>query len=202
MLALSPIRHSHNQWWRIADDVLCLFIPRARTPFSMGEENIIFADRAHVISKEFKVLEDKIDAKFASYRIDLHELAREPVTRENLDMFDLPGGCAPTVGCAEQPSPTVVRAAGVGSDTQGEFQPLKDSLSRLKLPSELKLNESRQGIQRTDHAVYNVLIRCALYSETSLRGFDPLVLFLMNEIKIGSYSFSSSVIEYNSNEKL
>ena len=35
-----------------------------------------------------------------------------------------------------------------------------------------------------------------------LRGFDPLLLFFMNEIKIVSYSFSSPVIEYNSNEKL
>ena len=35
-----------------------------------------------------------------------------------------------------------------------------------------------------------------------LRGFDPLLLIFMNEIKIVSYSFSSSVIEYNSNEKL
>ena len=35
-----------------------------------------------------------------------------------------------------------------------------------------------------------------------LRGFDPLLLFFMNEIKIVSYSFSSSVKEYNSNEKL
>lgn len=135
----------------------------------MGEENITFADLSHVISKEFKVLEDKIDAKFASYRNELQELAREPVTRENLDISDLPRGSAPTVGCTEQPSPTVVRAAGVGSDTQGEFQTLKDSLSRLKLPSELKLNESRQGIQRADQAVYHVLTRCARYSETSLK---------------------------------
>ena len=37
----------------------------------MGEENITFADLSHVISKEFKVLEDKIDAKFASYRNEL-----------------------------------------------------------------------------------------------------------------------------------
>ena len=35
-----------------------------------------------------------------------------------------------------------------------------------------------------------------------LRGFDPLLLCFLNEIKIVSYSFSSSVIEYNSNEKL
>ena len=104
----------------------------------MGEENISFADLSHVISKEFKVLEDKIDDKFASYRNELQKLARERATRENLDISDLPRGSAPTVGCTEKPNPTVVRAAGVGSDTQGEFQTLKDSLSRLKLPSELK----------------------------------------------------------------
>ena len=40
------------------------------------------------------------------------------------------------------------------------------------------------------------------YLDNKLRGFDPLLLFFMNEIKIVSYSFSSSVIEYNSNEKL
>ena len=104
----------------------------------MGEENKTFADLSHVISKEFKVLEDKIDDKFASYRNELQELAREPATRENLDISDLSRGSTPTVGCTEKPNPTVVRAARVGSDTQGEFQTLKGSLNRFKLPSELK----------------------------------------------------------------
>ena len=39
-------------------------------------------------------------------------------------------------------------------------------------------------------------------NQIQLRGFDPLLLFFMNEIKNVSYSFSSSVIEYNSNENL
>ena len=138
-------------------------------PFSMGEENMTFADLLHVISNEFKVLEDRIDVRFASYRNELQELAREQVTRENFDISDLPCGSAPTVGCTEQPSPTVVRTAGVGSDTQGEFQTLKDSFSRLKLPSEIKLTESRQVIQRADQEVYHILTRCARYSETSLK---------------------------------
>uniref|UniRef100_A0A8W8K9C7 Uncharacterized protein n=1 Tax=Magallana gigas TaxID=29159 RepID=A0A8W8K9C7_MAGGI len=60
-------------------------------------------------------------------------------------------------------------AAGIGPDTQGEFQTLKDTLNRVKLPSELKLNESRQGIQRADQAVYHVLTKCARYAETSLK---------------------------------
>ena len=35
-------------------------------------------------------------------------------------------------------------------DTQGEFQTLKDSLSKVNLPADFKLNDSRQGIKRTD----------------------------------------------------
>ena len=95
-----------------------------------GRENLIFADRSHVISKKFKAFEEKTDSKFVSYRNKLQELAREPVTRENLDISDLPRGSARVVGCTEQPRPTVVRTAGVG---KGYFQTLKDSLNRLKL---------------------------------------------------------------------
>ena len=35
-----------------------------------------------------------------------------------------------------------------------------------------------------------------------LKGIRPSALIFMNEIKIVSYSFLSSVMEYNSNEKL
>ena len=42
------------------DDVLCLFIPRARTPFSMGEENITFADLLQVIRKNSKCWKTKL----------------------------------------------------------------------------------------------------------------------------------------------
>ena len=41
-------------------------------------------------------------------------------------------------------------ATGTSQDLQGDFQALKDSLSRVKLPTDLRLNESRQGIQRKD----------------------------------------------------
>ena len=51
----------------------------------------------------------------------------------------------------------------------------------------------------TSHAAGHLF---ELWAKQTLRGFDPLLLFFMNEIKIVSISFSSSVIEYNSNEKL
>ena len=33
------------------------------------------------------------------------------------------------------------------SDLQGEFQSLRDSLNRVRIPAELKLSDSRQGIE-------------------------------------------------------
>ncbi|KAH3788977.1 hypothetical protein DPMN_167143 [Dreissena polymorpha] len=54
-------------------------------------------------------------------------------------------------------------------DNQGKFSALKDSLSRVSLPAELKLNESRQGIRRSDQPVLNILKQCSRYSETSAK---------------------------------
>lgn len=60
-------------------------------------------------------------------------------------------------------------ASGSVHDTQGDFQALKDSLARIKLPPELRLNESRQGIKKADQPVLNVLTRCSRYNETAVR---------------------------------
>ena len=64
----------------------------------------------------------------------------------------------------------------------------------LKIKIPLELNHSNKFEEDGNKAGYE--------NQNVLRGFDPLLLFFMNEIKIVSYSFSSSVIEYNSNEKL
>ena len=52
------------------------------------------------------------------------------------------------------------------------------------------------------HSVTLPLLAKGFKGLLPLKGFDSLLLFFMNGIKIVSYSFSSSVIEYNSNEKL
>ena len=41
-------------------------------------------------------------------------------------------------------------------------------------PDPLKLNKSRQGIQRADQAIYHVLTRCARYSATSLKPLSTI----------------------------
>ena len=54
-------------------------------------------------------------------------------------------------------------------DTQGEFQTLKDSLSKVKSPADVKLNDSRQGIKRTDQPLMNALAKCGHYCETDIK---------------------------------
>ena len=58
---------------------------------------------------------------------------RDPVTRDG-DFLEL--------------SPDQILVTTV--NCQEEFQSIRDSLSRLKLPNDLKLNESKQGIRRED----------------------------------------------------
>lgn len=55
------------------------------------------------------------------------------------------------------PISTPLRPDGQVMDLQGDFKSLKDSLARIKLPAELKLNESRQGIRRSDQPALNIV---------------------------------------------
>lgn len=59
-------------------------------------------------------------------------------------------------------------------DIQGEFDSIKDSLSRVKLPPELRLNESRVGIGRTEQPLFALLARSARYVETSIKYLSSL----------------------------
>ena len=60
-------------------------------------------------------------------------------------------------------------ASGPVADVQGEYAALRDSLSSIKVPAELKLNESRQGIKRSDQPVFNILTKCSRYNETIIK---------------------------------
>ena len=56
----------------------------------------------------------------------------------------------------------------VSDDLQQSFLNIKDTLSKYKLPNNLKLNvESRAGIK--DSSRLNTVIRCARYTETLLK---------------------------------
>ena len=70
---------------------------------------------------------------------------------------------------ASLPPPPLLQGAASSTDTQGEFQSLKDSLNKVKLPADVKLNDSRQGIKRTDQPLLNILSKCGRYSETAIK---------------------------------
>ena len=65
------------------------------------------------------------------------------------------------------PTPETDTSVGASRDIQGEFAAIRDSLQRVKLPSDIRLNDSnKQGVRRQDHPTANILIKCARYIET------------------------------------
>ena len=52
---------------------------------------------------------------------------------------------------------------------QEEFLTIKDSLQRVRLPADQKLNDSRTGINRSEQPLYNVVAKCGRYVETALK---------------------------------
>lgn len=54
-------------------------------------------------------------------------------------------------------------------DIQQEFTIIKDSLQRVRLPKDLKVEDSRQGVKRSDQGRINNISKCARYTETALK---------------------------------
>ena len=99
-------------------------------------------------------LDEKLDRFIKSVDLRLGEIERQLKEQRRADErisedFNLPPNLS-HVGTGIPPQPGAVRSTSQ-PDTQGEFQTLKDSLSKVKLPADVKLNDSRQGIKRTDH---------------------------------------------------
>lgn len=64
------------------------------------------------------------------------------------------------------PTTTIVDSA---ANLQREFKTLQDSLSRVRLPEELKLVDSKQGIKGKDQPMLHVISQSARYTETALK---------------------------------
>ena len=60
-------------------------------------------------------------------------------------------------------------------DIEGEFMTVKESVQKICLPPDLKLNESRQGIKREDQRILNLITKSARYIETTLKILGELV---------------------------
>ena len=69
----------------------------------------------------------------------------------------------------QQPvGPTVNSAA----DLQREFEIIKDSFARTRLPTELRVFDSKQGIKADCQSTLNILSRSARFTETALKWFQ------------------------------
>ena len=123
-----------------------------------------FNEFVRVFSEKFTLLEEKIDAVRLGDRhtvtFDTESARNEPVASH---------------GLSEESGHVASSSAPQGAtwssktDLQGEFSALKDSLQRIQLPGELKLNDSRQGIRRSDQQVLNVISKCGRYNETLMK---------------------------------
>jgi len=107
---------------------------------------------------------DSLEAKVASLQISPQFEDRHPCASSTQASF------LPSVGSVP-PSPAPAGATGDNiQDIQGEFQSIRDALSRVKLPAELKLNDySRQGIRRNDQPLLNVISKCGRFNETFIK---------------------------------
>ena len=97
-------------------------------------------------------------------------------------------------------SPDFVIAA---EDIEGEFMTVKDSVQKIRLPPDLKLNETRQGIKREDQLILNLITKSARYIESTLKilgeGVATKALSLMiNSIKF-LYAKSPIYVIYKTN---
>jgi len=54
-------------------------------------------------------------------------------------------------------------------DIQSKFTAIKDTLTKVKLPANLHLCESRQSIQWLDQTAFNILSCCGLNAETTIK---------------------------------
>jgi len=59
-------------------------------------------------------------------------------------------------------------------DVQAEYAAIKDAVSKVKLPADLRLNDSRQGIRREDQQALQILAKSARYAETSIKVLGTL----------------------------
>ena len=71
---------------------------------------------------------------------------------------------APSPGWAVGPN-----ATGPSSEWQSEFGIIKDSVRSVRLPADLWIPDSKQGIKRDDQQMSNVVNKSAKFAETTLR---------------------------------
>jgi hypothetical protein len=97
---------------------------------------------------------------------------------------------SPHGAAAAGASPVPGNAVSSPVDIQDEYRSIKDSFQRVRLPSDLKIDESKQGVKRGEQAKCNIITRSASYSETMMKILltvkpgEPLQEELLNDLLI------------------
>jgi hypothetical protein len=54
-------------------------------------------------------------------------------------------------------------------DVQDEYRAIKDSFQRVRLPNDFKIDDTKQGIKRTEQSKCTIINRCAGFTETLMK---------------------------------
>lgn len=114
-------------------------------------------------------LEEKLDGFMRSIEDRLGDIEKTISSPRFAQGRSSEGLFPPPSGHEAASNPPLQGATSQQPDLQAEFQTLKDSLNKVKIPAELKLNDSRQGIKRSDQPLLNVITKCGRYCETAIK---------------------------------
>ena len=95
------------------------------------------------------------------------------------------------VSSANDFSESTGSAAIESPDLQKEFSAIRDTLQKVKLQSNCRLNESPMGIKKQDKPTFNVLQRNARYLETALK----LIQVASSDSKLSDIDFNQYLIQ-------
>lgn len=89
------------------------------------------------------------------------QLALDTAGRRPVEHADREGGnqiTAPTAG-----------EVGSFTELQAEFRSIRDRVAKFKLPPDLQVGDSRNGVSKSDWPKFQVIQRCARFQETTLK---------------------------------
>ena len=140
---------------------LCSRIDRLESKSTVTQENST-AESAHGCNQETS---------------ESHVLNPSPADQHAAAVHDDVTGHVYDVGATGEASDT--------SDIQAEFAAIKEALQKVKLPSDLGLHESKQGIRREDQQALQILSKSARYAEVTLKLLGTLSeeTFNTNDLK-------------------
>ena len=115
---------------------------------------------------QWQVVNDRLMALEERRGENRVEQEEEEVIEDPRSFTALNRGCGPTGTATNHGEAQVSIQLG---DLKWEYEVLKDSVSRIKLPSRYRINDSKAGINSKDREQAAVLVRSGRFIETGLK---------------------------------